>query len=404
MTDRIVIVGAGQAAAQAAQSLRGEGFAGPVTIIGDEPHPPYQRPPLSKKFLAGELSREQLLLRRPEHLAAAGVELRQNTRVETIDRKAKSVRLSGGATLGYAQLLIATGSRVRKVNFPGSDLPGIFYIRTIADVEAVRGRFKNGARLVVVGGGYIGLEVAAVAVKHGLSVTVLELAERVMQRVVCAPISEFYERVHKEAGVALRTRVPVEGFEGGGKVTGVRAGGATIPADLVIVGVGIEPNVELARDAGLGLDNGIAVDEMARTSDPAIFAAGDCTSQVYVGLGRRVRLESVQNAIDQAKIAAAAIAGKPMPHLDVPWFWSDQYDLKLQIAGLAEPSDECVLRGDPSTRKFAVFRLRQGVIAAVEAVNAVPEFMIGKKLIAGRAAIAPAKLADLSLPMKSFAP
>jgi 3-phenylpropionate/trans-cinnamate dioxygenase ferredoxin reductase subunit len=265
----------------------------------------------------------------------------------------------------------------------------------------LREHLVPGARLAVVGGGYIGLEVAAVAVKRGIEVTVIEAADRVMVRAVSPLVSSFYEQTHRSAGVKFRLNATAQSFEGGPSVKAVVTSGGDVPADIVLIGVGIVPNQEIASDAGLECDNGIVVDEFGATSDPDIFAAGDCTNHPGFA-GGRVRLESVQNAIDQAKHAALAMVGRPTPYREVPWFWSDQYDLKLQIAGLAKPGDLVVQRGDPASRKFAMFHLRDGVVAAVEAVNAAPEYIIGRRLIAARARVAPERLSDLSIPARSL--
>ncbi|HEY2444627.1 MAG TPA: FAD-dependent oxidoreductase [Rhizomicrobium sp.] len=402
MSYRIVIVGAGQAGAQAVATLRAEGFDGPLTLVGDEPFPPYQRQPLSKAYLAGTFERERLFLKPPSFYVESGCERIEGVAATAIDRGARTVVLADGRALAYDRLLIATGSRVRPIAAAGAGLPGVFYLRGIADVDALRNAFARGARLAIVGGGYIGLEVAAVATKHGLDVTVFESLPRVMARAVSPQISTFYERVHGEAGVHLKLNSSVESFEGAGRLESIRAGGNWHAADLALVGIGIIPNVEIAKGAGLACDDGVVVDNCARTADPAIFAAGDCTRHVGRD-GALIRLESVQNAIDQAKHAALAMLDRPVPYREVPWFWSDQYDLKLQIAGLARDGDELVMRGDPGLRKFAVFRLRDGKVAAVEAVNAAPEYIVGRKLIADGATIAASRLADLSIPMKSMA-
>ncbi|MGH6870507.1 MAG: NAD(P)/FAD-dependent oxidoreductase, partial [Rhizomicrobium sp.] len=385
MAGGIVIIGAGQAAAQAVASLRTEGYAGALTIVGDEPFAPYQRPPLSKTYLAGTFERERLFLKPDAFYAEARCELILGVAARAIDRAGKTVALAGGRTLAYDKLLLATGSRVRRIQVPGADLPGIHYLRDIADVDRLRPAFQTAKHLAVVGGGYIGLEVAAVARKYGLAVTVFEAMDRVMVRAVSKPISSFYEKVHREAGVAFQLNTGVEAFEGEGEgaLAAIRAGGKTYPADVALVGIGILPNCELAKAAGLKFGDGIHVDEFCVTSDPDIFAAGDCTRH-HGHDGALIRLECVQNAIDQAKHAALAMVGRPTPYKEVPWFWSDQYDLKLQIAGLAGPDDRIVMRGDPATRKFAVFHLREGRVAAVEAVNAAPEYIVGRRLIAGR--------------------
>ena len=402
MTERIVIIGAGQAGAQAVATLRAEGFAGALTMVGDEPYAPYQRPPLSKAYLQGTFERERLFLKPDAFYAEARCELITGVTATAIDRTKKSVTLADGRALSYDKLLLATGARVRKIPVPGADLPGIFYLRGIADVDAMRAHFVPGARLAVVGGGYIGLEVAAVARKAGLDVTVFEALDRVMARAVSQVVSAFYESVHREAGVKFLMNTSVEAFEGAGKLAAVRAGGKSYPADIALVGIGVLPNIELAKAAGLACDDGIVVDRHCATSDPAIFAAGDCTRH-HGRDGNLIRLECVQNAIDQAKHAALAMAGKPVPYGEVPWFWSDQYDLKLQIAGLARPGDRIVVRGAPATRKFAVFHLREGVVAAVEAVNAAPEYIVGRKLIAEGQRVAPERLADQAIPMKNIA-
>jgi len=325
-------------------------------------------------------------------------------RATAIDPVRKAVKLSDGGELAYSTLVLATGSRVRTLALPGADLPGCVYLRGIADVERLRDRIKPGARLVVIGAGYIGLEVAAVATKRGLKVTVLEAAPRVMARATCPEVSAFYEGVHRKAGVDIRCNTKIEAIERDGNALVVRTSAEPVPADLVLIGVGIVPNVELAVEAGLKIGNGIVVDQHALTSDPSIYAVGDCCDLPCThSPTNRVRLESVQNAIDQAKHAAAAICGKPKPYNEVPWFWSDQYDLKLQIAGLAAPDDQIVVRGDPAQRSFAAFHLRDGAIAAVEAVNAAPEYMMGRRLIAARARVAPERLADKAVSMKDMA-
>lgn len=401
MLERVVIIGAGQAGCQAVASLRAVGFDGAITMVGDEPFAPYQRPPLSKTYLMGTMERERLFLKPDAFYADARCETIYGVPAVSINREAKEVSLADGRVLAYDKLLLATGSRVRKIKIPGADLPGIHYLRSIADVDALRPAFKTAKSLAVVGGGYIGLEVAAVARKYDLKVTVLEALDRVMARAVSRPVSEFYQRVHTEAGVEFHLNTGVEAFIGTDKLTGVRAGGNVFDADIALVGIGVVPNSEIAQAAGLVCDDGIRVDQACATSDPAVFAAGDCTRH-HGRNGDLIRLESVQNAIDQAKHAALAMVGKPAVYREVPWFWSDQYDLKLQIAGLAKPGDEIVLRGDPATRKFAVFHLRGGAVAAVEAVNAPPEYLIGRKLIADATPVTRDRLADTAIPMKNI--
>jgi 3-phenylpropionate/trans-cinnamate dioxygenase ferredoxin reductase subunit len=370
-------------------------------MAGDEPYAPYQRPPLSKTYLMGTMERERLFLKPDAFYADAKCQTIYGVPAVSINRAAKEVALADGRVLAYDRLLLATGSRVRKIKIPGADLEGIHYLRSIADVDALRPAFERAKSLAVVGGGYIGLEVAAVARKYDLKVTVLEALDRVMARAVSKPVSEFYQKVHREAGVAFHLNTGVEAFLGTDKLSGVRAGGRVFDADIALVGIGVVPNSEIAQDAGLACDDGIRVDQACATSDPAIFAAGDCTRH-HGRTGDLIRLESVQNAIDQAKHAALSMVGKPAAYREVPWFWSDQYDLKLQIAGLARPGDETVLRGDPGSRKFAVFHLRGGAVAAVEAVNAAPEYLVGRKLIADATPVTRERLADTATPMKNI--
>lgn len=406
MSDHVVIVGAGHAAGQAAASLRQEGYEGAITMIGNEPYIPYQRPPLSKKFLAGEIGIDRVYFKPPEFYEKENVTVKLGTRVTEIDRKTKTVHTDQGETLTYSKLLLTTGSRVRELNLPGFDLDGVFYLRNVGDVEGIQSYFNKGGKCVIVGGGYIGLEVAAVAAKHGIDVTVLEMAPMVMARVVDPIVSRFYERVHKEEGVKILTGAAVSGFEGkNGQLTKVTcADGTAHEADFVVVGVGILPNVELAVEANLEVENGIAVDECCRTSDPDIYAAGDCTNHPNPLLGERLRLESVHNALEQAKTAAAAICGKEKPYAQIPWFWSDQYDLKLQIVGLSAGYDQAVVRGNPEEgRSFAVFYLKEGRLIAVDAINRAPEFMMSKQLIAKGVSIPAEKLKDESINMKEMA-
>ena len=402
MPENIVIIGAGQAGAQAVQSLRADGFTGLITMVGDEAYPPYQRPPLSKAYLLGSFERPRLFLKADAYYAEAGCELILNTQAAAIHRGERQVELADGRQLPYDKLLLTTGARVRKLTCPGANLPGVHYLKTIADVDGLQEVFQAGKRIAIVGGGYIGLEVAAVGAKRGLAVTVFEAMDRLMARAVSPQLSVFFATEHEKAGVKLKLRTGVEAIEGKDKVERVIAGGQAYDADIVLVGIGVVPCDELAVRAGLASEDGIVVDQNARTGDPHIWAAGDCTR--HVGReGHYIRLECVQNAIDQAKHAALAMAGKAKTYSEVPWFWSDQYDLKLQIAGLARPSDRLVLRGDPASRKFAVFHLREGAVAAVEAVNAAPEYMIGKRLVAEGKKIAAETLADTSISMKQMA-
>jgi 3-phenylpropionate/trans-cinnamate dioxygenase ferredoxin reductase subunit len=401
MSDAIVVTGAGQAAAQLVDSLRREGFGGPLTVVGDEPHLPYQRPPLSKKFLAGELEPDRLLIRPASFYQQNHAEMRTGVRVQAIDRARKAVRLDDGSELEYARLVLALGSRVRRLAAPGSELAGVHYLRSIADVERLRAAAQPGRRLVVIGAGYIGLEVAATCRHLGLDVTVVEALPRVMSRVVAPPVSEFFAAQHAAHGVRIRCGVGVQGIEGTRAVEAVAlADGTLLPADLVVVGIGIVPVTDIAEDCGLACDNGIAADEYCRTSDPDIYAFGDCASFPIRRYGRRVRLESVDNAFEQAKTAAAALAGKPVAHDKVPWFWSDQYDLKLLIVGLAEGHDQLVLRGDPGSRSFSLCYLKGGELIALDAINQPKDYMAARKAIAERLRPDPAKLADPQIALK----
>ncbi|WP_291062563.1 FAD-dependent oxidoreductase [Hyphomonas sp.] len=401
----IVVIGAGQAAAQAVQSLRSGGYAGSLTIIGDEPALPYQRPPLSKAYMKGEFAEERLYFKPASWYEEQIVEVLLGTRAVRIDRAHQQVHLGHGGQLPYDALILATGSRPRPLPVPGADLNGVHDLRTLADVEQLRPKMVAGRRLVIIGAGYIGLEAAAVARQMGVDVTVIEMAPRVLARVTSPVISEFYTAEHRRQGVTILTGAHLARLEGeAGEVSGaVLADGTTIKADMVLAGIGILPNEELAREAGIACSNGILVDRDARTSDPHVFAAGDCASRPLVHYGRTGRLESVHNAIEQGKLAAAAILGQPRPAEDCPWFWSDQYDLKLQIAGLSQDYDTLVVRGDPESRKFAVFYLRNETLIAVDAVNSPPEFLASKKLIMSGAKLAPRVLSDTSTPMKDIA-
>lgn len=404
MSESVVIVGGGEAGGQVGIVLRQSGWTGRVIIVGDEPYAPYERPPLSKAFLAGETPLEKMYLRAPEFYEPQGIELALGVKATAIDHAAKTVMLSTGENLRYSKLVMATGGRVRRLTVPGADLTGIHYLRTIDDVLAYRDRMVSGARVVIVGGGYIGLEVAAVAVKRGCAVTVLEALPLVLNRVVAPDISRFYMDVHRAAGVAIQTSTAVSSFTGSGHVTAAVCGSQSLPADLVIVGIGIVPNIELAVAAGLEVDNGIVVNEFTQTSDPDIYAVGDCSNHPSPTVGRRVRLESVHNALAQGKTAALHIAGKPEAYNEVPWFWSDQYDMKLQMTGLSAPGDTIIIRGAMAERKFSACYLRDGRFVACNAVNMAKDFIQSKKLIAAQAVVDPVRLADPSVALKDLIP
>lgn len=402
---RIVILGGGQAGAQATFSLRQWGYDGQITLVCDEPAPPYQRPPLSKAYMKGEMLEERLFFKPSAWYEDSGVDLMLSMRATAVDRGAQRVELEAGGHLDYDALIVATGSRPRPLPCPGADLENVFELRALADVERIRPTLIEGRRITIIGAGYIGLEAAAVARQMGLEVTVLEMAPRVLARVTSPVMSEFYEGEHRAQGVDIRCGAQVEALIGeDGAVTAIQLGdGSRLETDIVLVGIGILPNEELAAEAGLACNNGILVDRDARTHDPRIFAAGDCARRPLVHYGRSGRLESVHNAIEQGKLAAAAIVGRDRPVEEAPWFWSDQYDLKLQIAGLSEGYDQILLRGDPANRKFAAFYLKNGALIAVDAVNAAPEFLASKRLIAAGARVAPERLTDMSVSMKEIA-
>jgi 3-phenylpropionate/trans-cinnamate dioxygenase ferredoxin reductase subunit len=373
-------------------------------LVGEESWLPYQRPPLSKKFLAGELPAERLYVKPADFYDAPGIDVRLETRITAVDRERQRVTTSTGDHIDYDALVIATGSSARRLTVPGSDKAGLHYLRNIDDVSRIRSDFESAQRLVIIGAGYIGLEVAAVTRQLGHDVTVLEAEDRVMSRVVSPEVSAFFQSEHAARGVRLMLSTALESFEGDARIAAVRtADGHSVPADLVIAGIGIVPNTELAASAGLEVDNGIVVDAGCRTADRNIFAVGDCTSHPNGIYGRRVRLESVHNALEQAKTAAANICGENLEYVQVPWFWSDQYDIKLQIAGLSEGYDEVVVRGDPATRSFSCLYLRDGVLIACDAVNAPRDFVQSKALIAAKERIAPERLADTGTQLKDLA-
>ena len=404
MFEQIVIVGAGQAAVQAIDTLRRKGFTGKLALIGDEPWLPYQRPPLSKKYLAGALERERVMLRPPRFYTDHAVETHLGRRVEGLSRADQRLRLDDGSVVAYDALLLATGSRPRKLVAPGVDLGGVHFLRTIADVERIRNDLGPGRRLVVIGGGYIGLEVAATARELGLDVTVLEMADRVMNRVTCSEVSSFYEKEHARHGVRIICNAKVRALAGDSHSRHVRAvlteDGAEHPADVVIIGVGVLPVDELAVAAGIECSNGINVDDHCRTSDPLIYAAGDCTHHPNLRYGRWLRLESVDNAFEQATTAALNLLGMTTVHDKVPWFWSDQYDLKMIIVGICHGHDAVVTRGNPSSRSFSTCYLRNGELIAIDSVNSPKDQMAARKIIAARGRPSLDKLADASVALK----
>jgi 3-phenylpropionate/trans-cinnamate dioxygenase ferredoxin reductase subunit len=405
--ERIVILGAGHAGGTAAALLRQNGYEGRIVLIGDEPIVPYQRPPLSKAYLKGETDAESLKLRPDEFYADQHITLRLGCHADAIDPVEKVVSLRGGGEVPYDVLIVATGSVNRKLEIPGAGPHDLHEMRTLADANAFKAALGPGKRLLIIGGGYIGLEAAASARALGADATVVELAPRVLARVACEPLSSFYQDYHRARGVEILTgaqAVEVRKGVGGHVETAVLADGREIACDIILVGVGAMACAELARDAGLTCEAGIVVDEACRTSDPSIWAIGDVTWRpMPLYGGRRHRLESVPNALEQAKQAVCAILGKPAPAPEVPWFWSDQYDLKLQIAGVPFDADEILVRGSIDQAKFALFHLKGDRIQAVEAVNAPPEFMAGRLMIGQGKAVDRAKLADPAVSMKAVA-
>ena len=404
MYEHIVIAGAGQAAVQAVDTLRRRGFTGKLSMVGDEPWLPYQRPPLSKKYLAGALERERLIIRPAQFFAAHQVDTQLGRRVSEILRREQRVRLDDNTLLAYDALLLATGSRPRSLAAPGTELAGVHVLRTLADADRIRAECAPGGRMVIIGGGYIGLEVAATARGLGLEVTVLEMAQRVMSRVTCAQVSAFYESEHARQGVRILCNARVRALAADPRSGRVRAvlteEGGEHPADIVIVAVGVAPADELARAAGIECENGIVTDVHCRTSQEAIYAAGDCASHLNRQYGRHLRLESVDNAFEQGSTVALNLLGTATAHDKVPWFWSDQFDLKLVIVGVSHGYDTVILRGAPASRSFSACYLRGGELIAIDTVNQPKDQMAARKLIAAHARPDPDKLADAAIALR----
>ncbi|MEM7765481.1 MAG: FAD-dependent oxidoreductase [Pseudomonadota bacterium] len=404
MTETLAIVGAGHAAGQLVASLVMGGYEGQIVLFGNESVAPYQRPPLSKKYLQGELPAERLLLKPESFYPDNGVELHLNEPVTAIDIESRSLQYGDGQTLRWDKLVFATGSRVTQLPVPGAESPGVHYLRSIADVDAIRAAFAPGKRLLIIGGGYIGLEVAAVGVAAELDVALVEIAPRLLSRVASPQLSEFYLDVHRNAGVDIQLSTGVERIEphdNGLRVT--LNDDRSIDTDLIVIGIGVSAETTLAASAGLKVDNGILVDEHCQTSAADVFAIGDCTNHPNPLLEKRLRLESVPNALAQGRCAAATILGAPKAYAEIPWFWSDQYDLKLQMVGLTDGYDDTVIRGDMAARKFACFYLRDGVLIGVDAVNSPKEFMLSKPAIAAGARIPTDVLADPDASLKDAA-
>jgi 3-phenylpropionate/trans-cinnamate dioxygenase ferredoxin reductase subunit len=401
----VLIVGAGHGGAQAAIALRQQAFEGSIAMIGGEPDLPYERPPLSKDYLAGEKAFERILIRPPAFWAERDVTMLLGSRVASVDPAAREVGLEDGTTVGYDALIWAAGGRPRRLSCAGADLRRVHTVRSRADVDRIRAELPDVRRAVVIGGGHIGLETAAVLTTLGKQVVLLEALDRVLARVAGPPISHFYEAEHRARGVDLRTGVGVDTIEGEqGEATGVRlAGGALVPADMVVVGIGIDAAVAPLLQAGASGGDGVLVDACCRTDLADVYAIGDCAAHenAYAG-GARIRLESVQNAHDQANVAAKAIAGAPEPYAAMPWFWSNQYDLRLQTIGLAIGHDEIVVRGAPASRSFSAVYLRRGQVIALDCVNAVKDYVQGRKLVAEGAMPDRARLADPAVPLKEL--
>ena len=396
--NEIVVIGSGQAAIQTVMSLKRNEFTGSIKVIGEEDHLPYQRPPLSKDFLLEEYKPERVSLKKKEFYEENGVDLILGKRAESIDTILKEITLSDENRIRYDQLIIATGSRVRKLNVPGSDKKGIYYLRDLDDANALKQRLKKNKKMVIVGAGYIGLEVASVAASLGVEVTVIEMANRVMNRTVDPIISSYYQKLHESNGVKIHLDNGLKAFEGGDSVNAVLCSdGLMLEADLVVIGAGVLPNQEIAIEAGLECNNGIMVNEFGETSTAHVYACGDCTNHPNKGLNTRLRLESVHNAMEQSKTVANTIMGNKEPYDQVPWFWSDQYDHKLQLVGISGDHDEVVMRGLESEQKFLLFYLKNSELIAVNAINSSKEFLICRKLVANKVKISSDVIKDQSV-------
>jgi 3-phenylpropionate/trans-cinnamate dioxygenase ferredoxin reductase component len=405
MKRHVIILGGGHAGGTAAALLRQYGHEGPITLLGDEPIPPYQRPPLSKTWLKGEADADALTLKPLEFYAEQQIQFRPNTRAIHIAREDKRIELADGSAVSYDVLIIATGARAIALPIPGADLDGVMFLRTVADADQLKAAIGPSKRLMVVGGGYIGLEVAASGRALGAEVIVVEREDRLLARVACGVLSDFFRQYHERQGVRFELGCTLTALAGrNGHVTAaVLSDGRELPCDAAVIGVGARPNEEIAKDAGLECARGIVVDIAARTADPHIFAIGDVTHRPMPIYDRMFRMESVPNALEQAKQAACAITGRPAPPPEVPWQWSDQYDLKLQIAGYPFDVDQLLLRGDPSSSKFAIFHMKGDQLQAVEAINSPPDFMIGRQLIGNRKRIDKAKLVNAAMSLREVA-
>jgi 3-phenylpropionate/trans-cinnamate dioxygenase ferredoxin reductase subunit len=399
--DGVVIAGGGQAGFQTAFSLRAEGYEGPITLLSDEPHLPYQRPPLSKGFVLGKQNHSHILLRPENYYREHNIHLLSGERAAAIERPEHRVRLASGSGIPYQALVLATGATNRRLPVPGAELGGVCYLRTLHDAIEIKQRIEQARSVVIIGGGFIGLEIAAASSSMGKQVVVLEALPRLMARAVAPVVSEFFRRSHESRGVKILTNAKVEAIRSNEVVL---EDGSSLRVDLIVVGVGIVPNAELAEQAGLTISNGICVDKFLQTGDPSIYAIGDCAEypNSFAGAGSRVRLESVQNAVDQAVCVAKALAGRPARYHTVPWFWSDQFDIRLQMAGLPSGHNHVVIRGQTEGGKFSVFYFREGQLCAVDSVNRPADHMAARRLIANGVAITPEQAADEDVNLKEL--
>ena len=395
--ENLLIIGAGQSAIQCISTLKKEGYSGSITLVGEEEHLPYQRPPLSKGFLEDSIGKERLYFKKLEFFTENKVQLYLGLSAEKLEIDNQKVYLSDNSELEFDKLVFATGSRVRYLDFPGSELKSIFYLRDLDDAEAIKKDLETSENLVIIGAGYIGLEAAAIAAKKNKIVTIIEMADRVMNRTVDPQISEYYLNLHKSYGVKFHFNTSLETIN---KVSDslevVCSDGTEVKADSVLIGAGVVPNIELAEEAGIYCDNGIIVDEFGQTNFKNIYACGDCTNHPNKILNKNLRLESVHNAMEQAKTVASSVMNNPMEYSQVPWFWSDQYDHKLQIVGLSGDHDLVTMRGNTNDAKFMLFYTKDEELIAVDAINNPKEFLISRKLVANKVKIKPNVISDLN--------
>ena len=393
--ENLVIIGAGQSAIQCITSLKKEGYTGSITMIGEEEHLPYQRPPLSKGFLDDSINKERLYFKKLDFFTENKIQLKLGTVANKVDLKNKLIFLSDETNLSFDKLVFATGSRVRELDFPGNNLSSIHYLRGLEDAESIKNDMERSKDIVIIGAGYIGLEVAAIATKKNVTVSVIEMADRVMNRTVDPQISDYYLKLHESNGVKFSFNNSLQEIKGSTTVESVLCSdGSEIKADMVVIGAGIIPNVELAEDAGVICDNGILVDEFGQTNHKNVYACGDCTSHPNKLLNRQLRLESVHNAMEQSKTVALSALSKPLEYNQVPWFWSDQYDHKLQIVGLSGEHDNVTLRGNTKDQQFMLFYTKENELIAVDAVNNPKEFLICRKLVTNKVKIKPEMISD----------